>query len=145
MHTTPRGVKMIVSADGKGLVSQSGGLLLTRTLAVTGLGRGLSASLRSRRSQDPHLPRRALPSYRQAPREAQGPHPHSGRLSITPNHRRAPEPAPPALPRPHLRWSISDQMQPNTCGVRQADGLRRSPNQMAPGPEFHIRRTRMRA
>ena len=37
MHTTGRGLKMIVSADGKGLVSQSGGLLLTRTLAVTGL------------------------------------------------------------------------------------------------------------
>jgi hypothetical protein len=36
---------MIVSADGKGLVSQSGGLLLTRTLAATGLDRGLSAGL----------------------------------------------------------------------------------------------------
>jgi hypothetical protein len=36
---------MIVSADGKGIVSQSGGLLLTRTLAVTGLDRGLSAAL----------------------------------------------------------------------------------------------------
>ncbi|HET9895149.1 MAG TPA: transposase, partial [Streptosporangiaceae bacterium] len=36
---------MIVSADGKGIVSQSGGLLLTRTLQVTGLDRGLSAEL----------------------------------------------------------------------------------------------------
>jgi len=36
---------MIVSADGKGIVSQSGGLLLTRTLAATGLDRGLSAGL----------------------------------------------------------------------------------------------------
>ncbi len=45
MHATPRGVKMIVSGDGKGIVSQSGGLLLTRTLAVTGLDRGLSAGL----------------------------------------------------------------------------------------------------
>jgi len=36
---------MIVSADGKGIVSQSGGLLLTRTLRVTGLDRGLSAAL----------------------------------------------------------------------------------------------------
>ena len=36
---------MIVSADGKGIVSQPGGLLLTRTLAATGLGRGLSAGL----------------------------------------------------------------------------------------------------
>ena len=45
MHTTGRSLKTIVSADGKGLVSQSGGLLLTRTLAVTGLDRGLSAAL----------------------------------------------------------------------------------------------------
>jgi len=36
---------MIVSADGKGIVSQPGGLLLTRTLAATGLGWGLSAGL----------------------------------------------------------------------------------------------------
>lgn len=36
---------MTVSADGKGIVSQSGGLLLTRTLAATGLDRGLSAAL----------------------------------------------------------------------------------------------------
>jgi hypothetical protein len=36
---------MIVSADGKGIVSQSGGLLLTRTLAVAGLYRGLAAAL----------------------------------------------------------------------------------------------------
>jgi hypothetical protein len=36
---------MIVSADGKGIVSQSGGLLLIRTLAVTGLSRGLPAAL----------------------------------------------------------------------------------------------------
>ena len=36
---------MIVSADGKGIVSQSGGLLLTRTLAGTGLDRGPSAAL----------------------------------------------------------------------------------------------------
>lgn len=45
VHATPRGVKMIVSADGKGIVSQSGGLLLTRTLAGTGLDRGPSAAL----------------------------------------------------------------------------------------------------
>ena len=41
--TTPRRLKMIVSADGKGIVSQAGGLLLTRALGVTGLDRGLSA------------------------------------------------------------------------------------------------------
>jgi hypothetical protein len=45
MQNTARRPKMIVSADGKGLVSQSGGLLLTRTLAVTGLDRGLTAGL----------------------------------------------------------------------------------------------------
>jgi len=50
VHATPRGLKMIVSADGKGIVSQSGGLLLTRTLAVTGLDRGLSAALERRRA-----------------------------------------------------------------------------------------------
>jgi hypothetical protein len=36
---------MTVSADGKGLVSQAGGILLTQTLRVTGLDRGLSAAL----------------------------------------------------------------------------------------------------
>jgi len=37
--------KITVSADGKGLVSQTGGLLLAETLRVTGLGAGLSAGL----------------------------------------------------------------------------------------------------
>ena len=45
MQTTARRPKIIVSADGRGIVSQAGGLLLTRTLAVTGLDRGLSAGL----------------------------------------------------------------------------------------------------
>ena len=35
----------MVSADGTGIVSQAGGLLLTRTLGVTGLDRGLEAAL----------------------------------------------------------------------------------------------------
>ena len=57
MNTTPRGLKMIVSADGKGIVSQSGGLLLTWTLAATGLDRGLSAALeRWRASRSVHDP-----------------------------------------------------------------------------------------
>jgi hypothetical protein len=34
-----------VSADGKGLVSQAGGLLLAEALQVTGLGQGLSGAL----------------------------------------------------------------------------------------------------
>jgi len=57
VNTTPRGLKMIVSADGKGIVSQSGGLLLTWTLAATGLDRGLSAALeRWRASRSVHDP-----------------------------------------------------------------------------------------
>jgi hypothetical protein len=36
---------MTMSADGRGLVSQSGGLLLAESLRVTGLGAGLSAGL----------------------------------------------------------------------------------------------------
>ena len=35
----------MVSADGSGIVSQAGGLLLTRTLRAVGLGRGLEAAL----------------------------------------------------------------------------------------------------
>jgi hypothetical protein len=35
----------MVSADGTGIVSQAGGLLLTRTLEVIGLGRGMGAAL----------------------------------------------------------------------------------------------------
>ena len=34
-----------MSADGTGIVSQAGGLLLTQTLRVTGLDRGLEAAL----------------------------------------------------------------------------------------------------
>jgi hypothetical protein len=45
MQNTARRPKITVSADGTGIVSQAGGLLLTRTLVVTGLGRGLTAGL----------------------------------------------------------------------------------------------------
>jgi hypothetical protein len=45
MQNTARSPKVIVSADGKGIVSHSGGLLLTRTLAITGLDAGLSGGL----------------------------------------------------------------------------------------------------
>jgi len=37
--------KIMVSADGTGIVSQAGGLLLTRTLRATGLDRGLDTAL----------------------------------------------------------------------------------------------------
>src|SRR6266516_964239 len=45
MHNTARRPKITVSADGTGIVSQAGGLLLTRTLAVTGLDAGMRAGL----------------------------------------------------------------------------------------------------
>jgi hypothetical protein len=45
MHRTARRPKIVVSADGKGIVSQAGGLLLTQTLRATGLDRGLQAAL----------------------------------------------------------------------------------------------------
>jgi DDE family transposase len=43
--TSRRGPKITVSADGRGIVSGAGGLLLAETLRVTGLGTGLSARL----------------------------------------------------------------------------------------------------
>lgn len=45
MQNIVRRPKMIVSADGAGIVSHAGGLLLARMIAVTGLDRGLSAGL----------------------------------------------------------------------------------------------------
>jgi hypothetical protein len=40
-----RGSRAVVSADGRGLVSQAGAVLLWETMRVTGLGRGLSQNL----------------------------------------------------------------------------------------------------
>jgi Transposase DDE domain group 1 len=45
MENSARSSKVTVSADGRGLVSQAGAVLLWETLRVTGLGRGLSAAL----------------------------------------------------------------------------------------------------
>ena len=45
MKNTVRCPKITVSADGQGLVSQAGVLLLAETPRVTGLGQGLSAGL----------------------------------------------------------------------------------------------------
>ncbi len=45
MQNTARRSKITVSADGQGLVSQAGALLLAETLRVTGLDAGLSAGL----------------------------------------------------------------------------------------------------
>jgi hypothetical protein len=57
MHLTARRPKIVVSADGMGIVSQAGGLLLTQTLRATGLDRGLQAGLeRWRLSRAVHDP-----------------------------------------------------------------------------------------
>jgi Transposase DDE domain group 1 len=45
MKVTARRPKIAVSADGSGIVSQAGTLLLTRTIGATGLDRGLTAAL----------------------------------------------------------------------------------------------------
>src|SRR6185437_5788458 len=45
MQNTARRPRITVSGDGRGIVSQAGGLLLARTLAVTGLDAGLTAGL----------------------------------------------------------------------------------------------------
>jgi hypothetical protein len=45
MQNSARSSRVTVSADGRGLVSQAGAVLLWETLRVTGLGRGLSAAL----------------------------------------------------------------------------------------------------
>ncbi|MCW2884895.1 MAG: hypothetical protein QOE54_2083 [Streptosporangiaceae bacterium] len=45
MKNTAVSNKIVVSADGRGIVSQAGGLLLVQTLRVTGLDQGLSAGL----------------------------------------------------------------------------------------------------
>jgi Transposase DDE domain group 1 len=45
MQLTARGSKIMVSADGAGIVSQAGSLLLTQTLRATGLDCGLDAAL----------------------------------------------------------------------------------------------------
>ena len=57
MKTTARRAKITVSADGSGIVSQAGGLLLVQAAALTGLGQGLSAGLaRWRPSRAVHDP-----------------------------------------------------------------------------------------
>jgi hypothetical protein len=45
VHLATRNSKIMMSADGTGIISQAGGLLLTRTLRVTGLDRGLEEAL----------------------------------------------------------------------------------------------------
>ena len=45
MKNSVRGSRVAVSADGRGVVSQAGAVLLWETMRVTGLGRGLSQEL----------------------------------------------------------------------------------------------------
>src|SRR5580704_2345203 len=45
VKNSARGARVTVSADGRGLVSQAGAVLLWETMRVTGLARGLSAGL----------------------------------------------------------------------------------------------------
>ena len=57
MQLTARSSKIIVSADGTGIVSQGGGVLLAHTLRATGLDRGLDAALeRWRQPRAVHSP-----------------------------------------------------------------------------------------
>ena len=50
MKNSARAARVLVSADGRGLVSQAGAVLLWETMRVTGLGRGLSQGLARWRS-----------------------------------------------------------------------------------------------
>ena len=45
MNNSARAARVLVSADGRGLVSQAGAVLLWETMRVTGLGRGLAEQL----------------------------------------------------------------------------------------------------
>ena len=45
VKNSARAARVLVSADGRGLVSQAGAVLLWETMRVTGLGRGLSEGL----------------------------------------------------------------------------------------------------
>jgi Transposase DDE domain group 1 len=61
VQNTPRRSKITVSADGKGLVSQAGVLLLAEAVGVTGLGQGLAGGLaRWRASRAVHDPGKIL-------------------------------------------------------------------------------------
>ena len=61
MQNTARRPKIVVSADGSGIVSQAGALLLAEAVRVTGLGEGLSAGLgRWRASRAVHDPGKVI-------------------------------------------------------------------------------------
>ena len=56
MKNSARSSRVAVSADGRGLVSQAGAVLLWETMRVTGLGRGLSDGLARWRHRAVHDP-----------------------------------------------------------------------------------------
>jgi len=65
VHLTAGSCKIVVSAEGTGIVSQAGGLLLTRALRVTGLDRGLEVALeRWRPARAVHSRGRSSPAWR---------------------------------------------------------------------------------
>ena len=65
MHLTACHPKIMVSADGTGVVSQAGGLLLTQALRVTGLDRGLDAALEQwRPARAVHGPGKIITTWR---------------------------------------------------------------------------------
>ena len=53
MKNSARTARVMVSADGRGLMSQAGAVLLWETMRVTGLGRGLSTGLDRWRAPSP--------------------------------------------------------------------------------------------
>jgi hypothetical protein len=61
VNNSARTARIAVSADGRGLVSQAGAVLLWETMRVTGLGRGLSQGLaRWRKHRAVHDPGKVI-------------------------------------------------------------------------------------
>ena len=73
MNLTAARPKIMVSADGKGLVSQAGAVLLAQAMQVTGLDRGLREALGRWRA-----PRAVHDPGRRGPRPGSGPGPWPG-------------------------------------------------------------------
>src|SRR6202042_2610239 len=68
VKNSARGTRVTVSADGRGLVSQAGAVLLWETMRVTGLGRGLSEGMtRWRVPQALHDPGKIIADLAAAP------------------------------------------------------------------------------
>jgi hypothetical protein len=85
VKNSARTARVMVSADGRGLVSQAGAVLLWETMRVTGLGRGLSTGLDRWRAPRATSPPREELSRNSVPLDEAGPRPRGtssqGRLS----------------------------------------------------------------